>query len=223
MEDLTELGYEVVAPDLPGCGDGPPLTGGESIDDLAAAAADRLGGRVDLLVGHSLGAILGLLVATRRPDLVGGLLLLDPPSPVDAEMADAVAADLADRAAAAAADPVAAAAALLVENPRWTARDAAGTVAGHRSLQRAEITRVVRGWRWRLPELVAACPAPVRLLAATAPGSALLEPDRSAVIDRLGPERVTVVVGGHGPHRDRPALVLRAVLGALDEVLAARS
>ena len=49
------------------------------------------------------------------------------------------------------------------------------------------------------------------LLAATRE-SALVDPDRAAVLGRLPAERVAVVASGHSIHRDRPALWLRQVL-----------
>jgi pimeloyl-ACP methyl ester carboxylesterase len=53
-----------------------PLTLAAQIDDLAAVAG-AMGGRC-VLVGHSWGALLAQLVALSHPDLVAGLVLVDP-------------------------------------------------------------------------------------------------------------------------------------------------
>lgn len=48
-------------------------------DELAAFAEQAAGGQPVLLVGHSLGGLLSLMVACRRPDLAAGLVMLDSP------------------------------------------------------------------------------------------------------------------------------------------------
>jgi hypothetical protein len=58
---------------------------------------------------------------------------------------------------------------------------------------------------------VAACPRPVGLLAAEGPETALVEPVRSQLLSSLPAQHVEKIVGGHGLHRDRPALWLRSV------------
>lgn len=65
--------YDVIAVDLPGCGESPPPTGSASLDRLARsviALADHLGLAQIAVIGHSLGAAVALLIAAGRPDLV---------------------------------------------------------------------------------------------------------------------------------------------------------
>jgi len=75
---LAHHGYRAVAIDLPGHGgtDGEPC---ESIGDYADWLADAIAG-LDVgavhLAGHSLGSLIGLELAARRPELVATLMLL---------------------------------------------------------------------------------------------------------------------------------------------------
>ena len=81
FEEVIELlpsELHVIAPTLRGhCGADHPATG-YSPDELAADVAvvlDRLGVDSALVVGHSLGTMVGSRLAAARPDLVAGLLL----------------------------------------------------------------------------------------------------------------------------------------------------
>lgn len=71
-----------VALDLRGHGESDPADDGDySIAGLAAdveAVADQLGLRRFVLAGHSLGAVVAIEYASRRPERVAGLLLVDP-------------------------------------------------------------------------------------------------------------------------------------------------
>ncbi|GAA3299843.1 alpha/beta hydrolase [Dactylosporangium vinaceum] len=79
--DLT--GWRVIAPDLRGHGESArcaeyPLDGfARDVEELL----DELDDPAPVLVGHSLGAFTATLVAQRRPDRVGRLVLEDPPAP----------------------------------------------------------------------------------------------------------------------------------------------
>ena len=67
--------YRVIVPDLPGHGGSSALPGPpERIDPYAERMAALLG-EPAVLVGHSLGAVVALRLAVRRPGLVRGLLL----------------------------------------------------------------------------------------------------------------------------------------------------
>ena len=80
---VAELASErlVMAADLPGFGDSPPIGPGFELDRVADALADALadqaGGRFDL-VGNSLGGAVALVLARRRPETVGRLVLGAP-------------------------------------------------------------------------------------------------------------------------------------------------
>lgn len=75
----------VVAIDLVGFGRTQPLGRSPRIDtnrDLLARFVDEVIGHPVILVGNSMGGLLSLLLADERPDLVSGLVLVDPAVPV---------------------------------------------------------------------------------------------------------------------------------------------
>ena len=71
-------GWSVLAVDLPAHGrsDGPPLASISGMSDWVAAVLDAAGVRSAALVGHSMGAVIALETAARRPERVTGLALL---------------------------------------------------------------------------------------------------------------------------------------------------
>ncbi len=76
--------HRVVAPDLSGFAYTPPLDRGSTVEANAALVADvikHFGDRA-LLIGNSMGGLISLLVAERDPDLVEGVVLINPAAPV---------------------------------------------------------------------------------------------------------------------------------------------
>lgn len=73
---------EMIAVDLPGCGDSPPLPAGRaSIANLAENLLELLGtrgGDPPILVGHSFGAAIVLEMALQAGDLVAGVVAIAP-------------------------------------------------------------------------------------------------------------------------------------------------
>jgi len=76
--------HRVVAPDLSGFGYTPPAARGSTVDANAALVADiiRHYGDDALLIGNSMGGLISLIVADRYPDLVRGVVLINPAAPV---------------------------------------------------------------------------------------------------------------------------------------------
>jgi pimeloyl-ACP methyl ester carboxylesterase len=75
-KDLKHQGHRLMAPTLPGFGGTPPLEGRQrGLEGLArwleARIARRSRGRHVALVGHSMGGMIGTLVAAHMPDLIG--------------------------------------------------------------------------------------------------------------------------------------------------------
>ena len=213
-EDLGDLGWETTALDLAGHGDrAVPATGLRNLSDLTedvwAQVADQ---RFDVVVGHSLGAVVALDLAAAHPGIAGQVVVVDPPVLGGALDVGQVADSLVADADAARQDPAAVARTVAAANPRWAWRDAEG-VAQNRARFDVAVAHWLRTQHWDLPALVVDCPLPVGLVVADGPESATVEPGRSQVLAGLGPERVVAIRGGHGLHRDRPALFLRALLG----------
>lgn len=221
-EDLTELGWQVTAPDLLGHGGRP--AGGLTSDWLSALAADVIattaGHRFDVVLGHSLGALVALTLATTRPSTAGAVLIEDPPALGGHLTVEAVAADLEDTARRGQTDAEAEQRRLTAANPYWSPRDVAGVVENRRRLDVGPVVAQLRQSSWDLPAMVADCPLPLGLIAAEGPDTATVEPGRSALLALLPGDRVALIRGGHGVHRDRPALWLRSVV-TLSEILLA--
>lgn len=76
---LGQAGRRVVAIDLSGHGDSGrrPEYSPELWADEAAAAIEELAGGRATIVGHSMGGLVAIVAAARRPDLVAGLVLVD--------------------------------------------------------------------------------------------------------------------------------------------------
>lgn len=83
----------VIVVDLPGFGASPPAADGQTADSLSDAVAASLRAlALDepvLVVGHSLGALVGLRLAGRHPELVSGVVGFSPPVYSDAGAARA--------------------------------------------------------------------------------------------------------------------------------------
>ena len=78
---LTAYGH-VVAPELPGFGRTPPAGRSFSMQAQAGLMADFIehqGGGPALVIGNSMGAMISMILAGQRPDLVDGLVLIDTP------------------------------------------------------------------------------------------------------------------------------------------------
>jgi esterase len=211
-QDLEDLGWQVHAVDLLGHGSrhaaGPPSL---TIDDLAQDVLAQLPGPVDVLAGHSLGSITALTLLGLAPDYCGRVVIEDPPGLGGSlDLTDA-AAGVAEAVRVARADPDGTITALLEQNPVWTRRDAENSVKNRLILDVARVTELLRTDRWDLQALVAGCPVPLQLLLATE-NSALGDPDRSVLTDRLPADHVVVIDSGHTIHRERAGLWLHHVL-----------
>lgn len=213
-QDLIDLGWDVVAVNLLGHGGRTetPATAW-TVADLANDVAEQtVIPQFDLLIGHSLGAIVALALAALQPGYTRGVVIEDPPGlggtldPCD------VATDVEQSVARARTEPAVEMNHLLEQNPSWAKADAEHSVDSRRALNVEQVTAFLRSNLWDLPRLVTDCLVPVHLLAASESGTALSDPDRSAVIAALPAGRVSTIPSGHGIHRDRPALWLNAVL-----------
>ena len=212
-EDLADLGWETTALDLPGHGDRPvPATGLRNLADFSEDVWEQVADqRFDVLVGHSLGAVVALDLAAAHPGLALQVVIVDPPALGGDLTVDDVADGLLQQSAAARADLDAVARVVAEANPRWSSIDARG-VARNAVRFDDTVAAWLRRQQWDLPALVVDCPVRVSLVAAVGPETALVEPGRSRVLAGLEPSRVVEISGGHGLHRDRPALFLKALL-----------
>jgi pimeloyl-ACP methyl ester carboxylesterase len=209
---LTGRGYRVVAVDLRGHGASPGGVAGLSAADLAADVAETVDGPVDLLVGHSLGALVALELVGRRPGFARRLVVEDPPgSSIDwPGLAAGIEADT----ARAIADPVGLRRELEAANPGWPPGESEHRVADLADCDGQAIAAAFRaGIPFDLPALLAAARLPVlMLLASEALGSILVGLDRKAAVEALGNGATRVLPAGHSVHRE----ALDAWLAALD-------
>jgi pimeloyl-ACP methyl ester carboxylesterase len=218
---LAQRGWRVTAIDLPGHGGDARSDGALDLDALADGVAARLAGRVDVLAGHSLGAIVALGLLARDPAAARAVVLEEPP-PLRSIDLGALAAVIAHDAAAVRRDRAPLVAREREANPRWDAGDVERSVRGIEEADSTAVVAALRGpLQWDLSALLAGAGVPSLVLAAPDapgsfplnPGSALRGADREAVRAALPPERFVVLEGGHCLHRDDPARWLEVVDG----------
>ena len=168
QQDLQDLGWQVHAVDLLGHGtqhaSGPDNL---TIEDLARDVLAQVPGPVDVLAGHSLGSIVALTLVGLAPSYCRRLVIEDPPGLAGSLDLSGVAADVQESVRVARADPAGTVLALLEQNPVWSHRDADNSAQNRLILDVDRVTRLLRNNRWDLQTLVAECPVPVQLLAAT--------------------------------------------------------
>jgi len=221
---LAEWGYQVVGVDLRGHGGSPRIEDGLGLADLAADVAETVGvsiGRpVELLVGHSLGALVALEAFREGHELAERLALEDPPGPSGIDwvgFADGIEQD----GARARGDPDGLRRQLLAENPAWPPYEVERQLADLSELDAAAIAAALRGSQgmaYDLAALASTATAPaLLLLAEESLGSNLVGADRSAFLDALPDPTTRVLPTGHSVHRE----ALRDYLAALDDWLPA--
>jgi pimeloyl-ACP methyl ester carboxylesterase len=226
---LARRGMRVLAVDLRGHGASPRPVAGLAAADLAADVAETVADvagspgavpPVDLLVGHSLGALVALELVTARPGFARRLVLEEPPGPNSVDwvgLADSMEVDR----RRAVDDPEALRRDLEAENPAWPPGEAERRVADLADCNAAAIAAALRpGVAFDLAGLLAAVRLPTLLLLADeARGSSLAGVDRKAAVAALGNGAARVLPAAHSVHRE----ALDAWLHALDAWLASPS
>ncbi|HEX5877453.1 MAG TPA: alpha/beta hydrolase [Actinomycetota bacterium] len=224
---LAGMGWTVDALDLPGHGDWPRPTGPLDLDRLVEGVTGRLGGPVDLLVGHSLGGIVAAALAGQDPGAARAVVLEDPPGRMGDGAAEALAAGVETDARLVRDDRERLVRREREANPTWADEDVQHSVDGIAAADASAVAAGLRGHLvFDLTALVAAVPVPLLVLAGRV-GDGFLEgragalqgPDREAVRVAVGPERFVAFDGGHCLHRDLPGRWLAEVGGFAEAVL----
>jgi pimeloyl-ACP methyl ester carboxylesterase len=206
---FVERGWHALAVDLRGHGDSPRaargLTLGDLTGDLYETILGQLGpdGSVDVLLGHSLGALTALELCGRHEGLVERLVLEEPPGSESSDF-DEVARMVEPDVARAMEAPEEMKSEQLEENPSWTEEDAANNVASLRDCDAGPIAEMMRNdLHYDLSALTGSIEIPSLLvLGSEAQGSALPEPERTAVEGALRRGTVRTFGTGHGVHRE---------------------
>ena len=202
-------GWYTVAVDLRGHGDSPRASHGLTLDDLTEDLHQTAQGlfestqKIDILLGHSLGALTALKLYKEHSDLIERLVLEEPPGSQSSnfeEIASMVETDV----ARAGESPDEMKREQLEQNPSWTEEDAENNVVSLRDCDAGPVAEMIRNdLRYDLSALVGSVEVPTLLvLASEAQGSALPEPERTAVENVLRHGTVKVFETGHSVHRE---------------------
>jgi pimeloyl-ACP methyl ester carboxylesterase len=158
---------------------------------------------VDVLLGHSLGALAALELCREHEGIVERLVLEEPPGSESInfdEISRGVEADVARASEA----PEAHKREQLEENPSWSEGDSVANIESLRNCDAEPVAAMVRnGLHYDLTRLVGSVKVPTLLvLGSEARCSALPEPERTAITDALCQGTVATFDAGHRVHRD---------------------
>ncbi|MFD2792050.1 alpha/beta fold hydrolase [Promicromonospora vindobonensis] len=206
-EALAEDGYEVVAPDLRGHGTSPRADSYLLADHVADVRA--LGTGWDVVVGHSLGGLLGALATDADRRFTRRLVLLDPALDIpDDRFETGAVEEIAEATHPPSAQAVRAA------HVAWDRRDVAAVAAAAKAADAGAVAHTLRdNAPWRHTDVITRLVVPTLVLGADPAHGALFRPRTGVELMIRNPSvRVRVVVGaGHAVHRDRPSAVATAV------------
>ncbi len=205
---FAQHGWHAVAVDLRGHGQSPRATSDLTLEDLAKDLHDTVldllgpGEKVDVLLGHSLGALTALELCREHGGLIERLVLEEPPRH-DSDDFEEVAGMVREDVARAREDPDALKREQLEENPSWSEEDAENNVASLRECDAEPVAGMIRNLRFNLPGLVGSLEIPTLLVLGDAEGgSALPEPERRTAVEALRQGTVETFDTGHGIHRE---------------------
>lgn len=206
---FADQGWHAVAVDLRGHGESPRAAHRFTLDDLTGDLYETVRGllgpreRIDVLLGHSLGALVALALCGEHGDLVERLVLEEPPGSESNDF-DEIARMVESDVARAREAPDEMKRESLEENPSWTEEDAVNNVASLRGCDAGPVAEMMRnGLRYDLSALVGKIEIPTLLvLGSEARGSALPEPEQTTVENVLRHGTVAVLDAGHGVHRE---------------------
>ena len=214
---LAERGWRVIGVDQRGHGRSPRIAGAATIDDLAedleAAIERHATAPIDLLVGHSLGAVVSMRLVLRRPGIARRLVLEDPPS-IDRAADEEFFASIRDGVRAAGQNPAVEVERELAENPRWQDGDARQNVEGRAMADAEGIVASLRRPRpFAVMDAAADLAIPTLFLLADEERSVLVGPARDRLRHALPAAcRIREFASGHTIHRDQFDEYLAAVV-----------
>jgi len=200
---LEADGWEVTAPDLRGHGISAPATSYR----LADYAADLPTGPWDLIIGHSLGGAVAVLLGATAERVI----LLDPVLEVPADDVDEITADQL-------AELELTVESIRASKPQWTERDLEIKIA---ALQQVDPLAVEKTFSdnptWNVLEAARALAVPTLILGGDHAVYSMLATDTAHDLVAANPHVEYRVVNGagHSPHRDRPEETIAAIRGWL--------
>ena len=204
---LAADGWRVIAIDLRGHGESPPIDGVASAETLAADIAATIEELkvepLDVVIAHSLGAAVVMELVNGRPGTARRVVLEDPPGQTRADDIE-FQANLEREVLAARAAPDAEVHRELAENPEWLEEDARQDVAGRAICDLEGILASLRADTGvRAVELASRLRVPALYLVADERRS-VLGPERTRLMTSLPPHAaVAEFASGHTIHRDR--------------------
>jgi pimeloyl-ACP methyl ester carboxylesterase len=204
---LAAHGWRVVAVDQRGHGKSPrtwPATIEDFADDLEAAIETHASAPLDLLLGHSLGAVASMALVLRRPEVTRRLVLEDPPS-FDRHDDDTFLDRLRGEGRAAREDPDREIRREVAENPDWTETDVRQNVEGRALSDTEGIVGSLRVPRpFRVPAEVSSVMVPTLYILGHEERSVMVGEARRELESALPPtSEIAVLDAGHTVHRDR--------------------